>query len=294
MSDATIRAATEDDLTGIFDIFYLNEMHGVDDPPPRGAVPPWLAHTLATGELLVAERAGEFIGFAGLTIRSGVAFLTDLFVRPDVQSGGVGRALLRAILPTDVAVTCTLASSDPRALALYIRAGKLPQWPNYWLLGESAGLRLAASNVEVAEALPEDGELLRWDREIAGRDRPQDHRFWVREQAGVPLWFRRGVTTIGYGYARFNASIIWHQEALTFGPIGARTPGDALDCALAAVRWGRERASLVRVALPGPHPALRPLLDAGFRISDFDTFVSTSREPFFDPRCYLSTGGETF
>ena len=294
MNDVTVRRATESELPDIFDIFYQNEMHGVADPPPRGDVPPWLAHTLATGELLVAERAGVFLGFAGLTTRSGVAFLTDLFVRPDVQSGGVGRALLRAILPSDVAVICTLASSDPRALALYIRAGMVPQWPNYWLLGESEKLRFVAGDVEVVEAAPDDRELLRWDRRIAGRYRPQDHRFWVREQGGVPLWFRRGGVVIGYGYARFNASIIWHAEALTFGPIGARSAGEARGCALAAVRWGRERASAVRVALPGPHPALRPLLDAGLRIADFDTFVSTAQEPFFDPQSYLSTGGETF
>jgi GNAT superfamily N-acetyltransferase len=235
MSDVTIRPATERDLAAIFDLFYQNEMRGVADPPPRGDVPPWLPHTLANGALLVAERAGLPAGFAGLTVRSGVAFLTDLFVRPDAQSGGIGRALLRAILPPDAPVRCTLASSDPRALALYIRAGMLPQWPNYWLLGESAGLRPAASDVEVVEALPGDVQLLRWDREIAGRDRTQDHRFWVREQAGVPLWFRRGGAAIGYGYARFNASINWHREALTLGPIGAQTPDDALACALAAV-----------------------------------------------------------
>ncbi len=294
MSDITIRPATEYDLSGIFDIFYQNEMRGVANPPPRGAPPPWLAHTLATGVLMVAERAGKLHGFAGVTTRSGIAFLTDLFVRPDVQSGGIGRALLRAILPGDALATCTLASSDPRALALYIRAGMLPQWPNYWLLGDSTSLRLAASDIEIVEASPDDGELLRWDREIAGRDRPQDYRFWVREQGGVPLWFRRGATTIGYGYARHNASIICHPQALTLGPLGARTPGDALACTLAAVRWGQERASLLRLALPGPHPALRSLLEAGMRITDFDTFVSTAQEPIFDPQCYLSTGGETF
>jgi hypothetical protein len=81
---------------------------------------------------------------------------------------------------------------------------------------------------------------------------------------------------------------------LTLGPLGARTPGDALACTLAAVRWGQERASLLRLALPGPHPALRSLLEAGMRITDFDTFVSTAQEPIFDPQCYLSTGGETF
>jgi GNAT superfamily N-acetyltransferase len=182
MIDVTIRAATEDDLSGIFDIFYQNEMRGVAIPPPRAAIPPWLAHTLATGSLMLAERADAFLGFAGVTTRSGVAFLTDLFVRPDVQSGGIGQALLHAVLPIDALVTCTLESSDPRAQALYIRAGMLPQWPNYWLLGESSRLRLAASDIEVVEATPDDGELLRWDREIAGRDRPQDHHFWVREK----------------------------------------------------------------------------------------------------------------
>jgi hypothetical protein len=51
---------------------------------------------------------------------------------------------------------------------------------------------------------------------------------------------------------------------------------------------------VLRLAVPGPHPALRPLLDAGFRIADFDTFASSAQTPFFVPRCYLSTGGETF
>jgi len=294
MAQPVIRAATERDMPGMFEIFYLNEMRGVVDPPPRGAVPAWVGHVLATGDVLVAERGDELLGFAGLTTRSDIAFLTDLFVRPGAQSAGIGRALLRAILPTGGRIACTMASSDPRALALYIRAGMVPQWPNFWLIGESSVLRLPEDSVEVVAAEPEDAELLRWDRAIAGRERPQDHRFWVAGQAGIPLWFRRDGQAVGYGYSRAAASLPWQREALTLGPIGAQMPDDALACALAAVRWGRERASLLRLAVPGPHPALRPLLDAGFRIADFDTFASTANASFFDPRCYLSTGGETF
>jgi GNAT superfamily N-acetyltransferase len=77
------------------------------------------------GGAWVAERGGELVGAALALVREGVWGLSLLVVRPQDQSGGVGRALLAAALAhgRDARGGIILASSDPRALRAYARAG---------------------------------------------------------------------------------------------------------------------------------------------------------------------------
>ena len=110
-------------MPAIHAVWYATEIVGEADTPPLGEPHPWLRHVLRTGTLLVAERDGAVIGFAGIIERGELVFLTDLFVAPETQSHGVGAALLAAVLPRDGRTLATIGSSDPRALALYIRAG---------------------------------------------------------------------------------------------------------------------------------------------------------------------------
>jgi ribosomal protein S18 acetylase RimI-like enzyme len=55
-------------------------------------------------ELLVAERDGEVVGFVTYVLHPTTwsaeqsCYLEDLFVSPDVRGGGVGRALIEAVL----------------------------------------------------------------------------------------------------------------------------------------------------------------------------------------------------
>ena len=51
--------------------------------------------------------------------------LADLFVEPGRLGQGLGRPLLTALFE-DAPVRATFASSDPRALPLYVRAGMTP------------------------------------------------------------------------------------------------------------------------------------------------------------------------
>ncbi len=224
-----------------------------------------------------------------------VAFLTDLFVRPDLQSAGLGAELLRRVLPRDEGVRCTFSSSDPRALALYIRADMQPRWPHFCLRLQGPPRRdLSTNDVETVEAQAGDPLLAQWDAEIGGRLRPADHAYWLQAQRAAPLWLRRRGAIIGYGYARLGAGSLYHPDACTLGPIGARTPADAAACVLAAVEWARRRAAVLLISLPGPHPALAPLLDAGFHITYVETFLSTADTPFFDARCYIASGSDLF
>ncbi len=289
------RPALEADLGAAYEVFYQNEV--LDNPhlPLPGDIPPYLRHVLQTGTLYVAERDGKILAFAGAITRGNISFLTDLFVWPDQQSGQLGKTLLRSVLPQDDLVHCTMSSSDPRALALYIRAGMRPQWPHFALRLEKPGYKKSlAPDLEIVEADPNDPALVQWDAQISGRPRRVDHQFWVHEERAVPVWFRRQGQIVGYGYVRMGARTLNDPQACTLGPIGTSTPEDAAACVLAVVNFALQHAEVLHIEVPGPHPCLATLLESGFHISYFNTFVSTAVTPFFDKQCYIASGGDLF
>src|SRR5215213_2030196 len=236
MPKETIRPAAAADLPALYDIWYASEVGQSQNPPPRGPWP-WLSHELATGELLLAERDGAALGFAATITRDNVTFLSDCFVRADAQSSGVGRRLLQRLLADDGRTYCTVSSNDPRAQALYIRAGMRPRWPNFILDVETTKLgSMPTGNVEVAEARAGDPAMIEWDAAIGGRRRPEDLAYLVAQRKAIPLWFTRGRRWIGYGYAQlFSPALLWRPDTLRLGPIGAHNQADALACVCAAV-----------------------------------------------------------
>lgn len=291
------RAARESDLVQAFEVFYENEIRGEVNPPPLPAEPTQaLAHILRTGKVYVAEENGRILAFAASITRDKITFLTDLFVRPDQQSSRLGQTLLQHVLPPlEDGVRCTMSSTDPRALALYIRSGMRPQWPHFCLrLAGSAPTVKLDVKLEIVEAEIHDAEIVKWDARASGRHRPQDHAYWIDRQGAVPLWFRRGGETVGYGYVRLGAGTLWNPGACTLGPIGALTAEDATSCVLAAVNWARQRARMLCISVPGPHPCLPALLEARFHISYVETYVSSEATPFFDPCRYIAPGSDLF
>lgn len=286
-----IRRAEEPDLAQAHRVWYENEFHGVTSPSTAAGIPSDLRHILRTGTMVVAEQDGEVMAFAAAIRRGTVAFLTDLFVLPDRQSAGLGRALLETVLSPDQRSQCTLSSTDSRALGLYIRHGLRPRWPHFNLRwGRSPTSSSAEADVEVIQTEAEDPGVARWDEWIGGRSRPADHAYWAREQRAAPLWFRRHGTVVGYGYARFGAGTLQDPTACRLGPIGGATPEDAAACVLAAVNWVQERADIVLIDVPGPHLGLAPLLAARFQITYVENFLSTEGGPIFDASCYIPSG----
>ena len=327
MSETRIRPATAADLDQVHEIWYQSEVKDFPDPPSRGALPPIFRHEIEAGEMYVAEAGGRIMGYAALVTRGEVAYLAELYVRDDVQSSGLGQTLLAHVLPCQGrtvrsggpspevrsngfsrevrshgfsrSVVCTLSSDDPRALALYIRAGMQPRWPHFLLyaaVGCGRPAELSAAGVAAIPARPGDPDLVRWDAEVGGRHRPEDHAFWTEQAGAVPLWFVRGDETIGYGYvqARNHEVALWHPEALSLGPVGARSAADALACTLAAVDWAAERAPALALGVPGAHPSMPVLLAAGFRITYVETFVSTAASFPAEPGRYLPSSSTLF
>jgi GNAT superfamily N-acetyltransferase len=101
-----------------------------EPPEPAG---PLAATRTRIGRLLaadpggawVAERGGEVVGCALALLREGLWGLSQLVVRPDAQSSGVGRELLQRARAygDDARGWIVLASRDPRALRSYARLG---------------------------------------------------------------------------------------------------------------------------------------------------------------------------
>jgi len=211
---------------------------------PEG--PDWIDHLLAREALWVDAQDGRAAGFAGVLADGGITHLTDLFVDPDALGRGTGKALLAAALPSGGART-TFASGDPRALPLYTRAGLRPLAPLLYLRGGMAG-GAAAERIPV-EAVP------------AGRP-------------GV-LAFLRSVGAYGLRAGEGSAVVRAVPGAALLGPAVA-SADDLLALAGAAAAAHGE----VKLAIPGPHPGLQPLLEAGLRIVDADTYMAS--EPGLD------------
>jgi GNAT superfamily N-acetyltransferase len=244
-----VRAAVDADLPVIAQIAVAN-----DDED--GADPHYVAHLRGHGRFLVAETDGGPAGYCGVRRTCEVTMLTDLFVHPDRQGGGTGRRLLDAAFD-GAGERSTFASRDPRAMSLYVRYGMVPRWPLLYLSGPPPGAgALRAERVPMAEAGIAESAL-------NGRDRAADYAFWATRPDATGLIACEGGAVVGAGAA--GPGRVFHLVTAD-GYDAAAT----LASALAEVGAGP-----VRLCLPGPHPALRRLLDAGWRIEDSDQHMSS-------------------
>jgi GNAT superfamily N-acetyltransferase len=300
MAPVRVRPGLAADLPAVHDIWYRNEVADDPQPPAPGSVLSGFGYELEHGALCVAEDdAGAVIGFGGSVgwdgLRGRLTYLADLFIAPDAQSRGVGQAILRA-LPLHAGACCVHASTDLRALPLYIRTGMLPLWPNLWLVGDpergARGLAaLPGGDLELVEAAADDPNLSAWDLRSFGYARPHDLAWLVESRDAQPLWFRRAGVTIGYGFVQRRCpESLWRPGAWTIGPIGGLTPADARDCVCAATRWAAERSGAARVGVPGSHPALAPLIAAGCRLVYNETFLASPGAALADFTRYLPSG----
>src|SRR5258708_3198271 len=225
-----VRAASERDLAAMYTVYYLNEVGEAENIPPLSpqTVPAVLRHGFETGTMAVAEQDGHVLGFAGAITRGPVTFLTDLFVHPQIQSGGLGKTLLHQVLSQRPSlIRCTMSSTDPRAQALYTRQGMQPLFPHFnlqWRGRVHTEPEPLATDLEVVEGEAGDPAFVQWDAQVGGRTRPVDHAFWLEQQRAVPLWFRRQGITLGYGYVRQVAETLLTPRTWALGPARMSLP----------------------------------------------------------------------
>lgn len=258
------------------------------DPPTAGY--PLYAHEARTGTLIVAEREGRICGFGGSVTRAGRWFLADLFVSPPLHGSGVGRRLVNALIDIDQPGPdrVTMASSDPRALTLYTQLGMTPRWPCFSLTGPAAPVEVLSRSASVVEECDPDA-LLRLADECGYPLHPDDLAYWLAETPAECLRIRSGGDAVAGGVVRWGTPFaISDPTAITLGPVFAARPTVMLDAMAVLLGCVTPRASgrTLRCYVPGPNAVLEPLLDAGFRIDDFDLFCS-ARPDGLDPALVL-------
>ena len=305
VSQVEYRRAAEADLPAVADVWFQDLLADEPDVPFNPEVIRLFRHELETGEMWVAERGSRVAGFSSSIVRGPVRFLSNLFLRPESRNEGIGRRLLERAMPDDGLIASTTSSRDPRAIALYARHGITPRWPHFILRGDrgvvtriAAGRfpQMTSDQAAVVEVGTDDREAIQeMDAQVGGRPRPADHELLMEAHQAIPLWFEQERRRLGYGYVQLRTPW-WLSDpgAATVGPVGVLEASDAVACVWAAVEWAVRRRPSVFVSLLGPHPALGPLLEVGFRIEYVELFMCSSEEPFADPHRYVASGSELF
>jgi GNAT superfamily N-acetyltransferase len=234
-----------------------------------------------------AEADGErVVAFALAVVRDGVWFLSMLFVLPEVQSTGVGRALLERVLPDPVDGLRRATGTDsaqPISNALYASYGLVPRMPLLNLIGLPerpeafeplpAGVTPVAFD-DLAGGAGGHAELVAivdgLDRQIVGFTHPADHRYLRTESRRG--WLYRGPdgAPVGYGYS---------SEAGRMGPVVVADPSLLAPVIghLAGVLAPRGALS---IWLPGAAGgAVTTTLRAGFRLQPFPVLLCWDRQP---------------
>jgi ribosomal protein S18 acetylase RimI-like enzyme len=278
-----VRPAADADLPDITRILEVN-----DEPVSWPGVPraPYVEHLLTRPglRLVVGELDGTVAGVAGsIEVGDpGRRFLTDLFVDPARQSRGLGTAMLRAVMD-GATERMTFSSKDPRALGSYVRNGMRPWWPLLYLEVEADRLGPQAAGVVARPGdVAETAELsFAW----TGIDRSVDFTFYAGhpDAAGFVVEIDDGVAAVGWARRELSEPGRWLDHASIapdadpvragFGILRAAAAGDRLGA-----------------AVPGPHPAVATLLEAGARIGDTDTFCATDPDLLDTERLFPSPG----
>jgi GNAT superfamily N-acetyltransferase len=248
--DADVAALDDVFRAAIGEVF---QRHGFEPPNPSPeAFAAQHRHLLRHDpqRCFVAEDERRVVAFVAALDRGDAWFLSSLFVRPEHQGRGLGRALLERAWGDENRRRLTLTDSiQPISNGLYARYGLVPTTPLLALVG-TPGLE-ERETFEPAAPTPDAVAAL--DAAAYGFDRRVDHAYW-REVGTSTLWLRGGEPA-AYSYVVGGAWI---------GPVAGADPR----AAASALRSELVRSEgPVRVLVPGTSRELvETALAAGLRI----------------------------
>jgi GNAT superfamily N-acetyltransferase len=283
--DVRVRPAVASDLAAIAAVAAAA---GQDDLW-SGRNPVYVQHLMDVGRVVVAELDAAVAGFGATeqigTGRQAISMLCDLFVDPGAHGRGAGRAMLADLWPT-AGRRMTFSSLHSNAAPLYTSFGLDAWWPLLYLHGDPD--RLPVTSEWAVESVTPD-QAARQELDWTGASRAADHRAWAAQPGGESILVSRDDEVIAAG------------SVVSSGPDRgivhlALTP--AVDDGVAAGVVLQVLAQLearpgepAHVCLPAPHPAVRPLLAAGWRFDEFDLFMATEPD-LLDPRRAVPSAGQ--
>jgi GNAT superfamily N-acetyltransferase len=272
VTDIGVRDAVAADLASIAAVALATGQ----DEEWGGAGADYVTHLLAHGRVVVGVTGGSVVGF-GATRQIGrgpgaVSMLCDLFVDPRVHGSGCGRAMLAELWP-GAGRRMTFSSLHGNALPLYTSFGLDAWWPLLYLRGRVDAVE-PPDGWRAEPATP--AEVAALELAWSGVDRSEDHLAWARRPGGAGLLARRGGQVVAAGTAG-GAGGEYGVTHLALAP-----SADAADAVLTVLSGLQAADGQAVVRLPGPHPAVRPLLAAGWRVAEFDLYMATEPGPL-DP-----------
>jgi GNAT superfamily N-acetyltransferase len=309
ITNVTFRPASSTELGACADIWrvsiddYTSRLGQPGIPPELASIIRLFTHLRATDpdRFVVAttptpdHAAERVVGFASAIERETLWYLSMLFVLPEFQGAGLGRALLDQVLPNGDGSVRAVAtdSAQPISNALYASYGVVPRMPLLNLNGlpsrpEAFGplpSGITAVPFEEIAGGPPGGDGHRrvahaveaLDRASLGVAHPFEHRFLRMEGRHGWLYHGPDGVPLGYGYA---------GESGRLGPVAA------LDAELVPPILGHLTAAVVprgAFAMWVAGAADRAIvagLAAGFRLDGFPVLLCWDR-PFADFGRYL-------
>jgi GNAT superfamily N-acetyltransferase len=239
---------------------------------------PYLSHLAAhAAEWWIAEDPtdGSLLGHARSVEREGLFELSELFVRPGAQSGGVGKRLIeRAFSLGRGEVRVIIATNDVRALARYYAADTVARFSMASLTAAPKGATDGTADLEVVRATADDTSLVAdLEKAVVGFARHVDYP-WLFEQREGYLYRRRGRAV---GFSFFSESGLGPIAALDSAdqpPMLLHLEDRAHACGLEQVNFQVPTINAV---------AMRHLLGRGFQIdAPFNFFMSNRSFGQFD------------
>ena len=214
------------------------------------------------------------IGYARSIERGGLFELTELFVKPGVQSRGIGRQLIERAFPLGRGeVRSIIATTDVRATARYYAADTVARFPYFTLAGrprpDGDGGDLSAEPIagDDPSRLTAVTDI---ERAVLEFPRGTDELRWLAANRPGQLFLRAGAP-LGFAF----------QSKRAAGPIAALDPADLpLILAHVEARAAELGAESLDLEVPGINVvAIRHLLGRGFQIDPWINLLMSNR-PF--------------
>jgi GNAT superfamily N-acetyltransferase len=148
----------------------------------------------------VAEGGDQVVGYARSMEHDGVMDLTEFFVLPNQQSGGVGRELLARAFPKSAArYRVIVATLDERAIYRYLNAGVYGRFPIKYFYRKAEKVNLKTDlHVEPMRPDVHLRDINRIDQHVIGHVRGTVHRWLASTREGYV--YKRAGNVVGYGY----------------------------------------------------------------------------------------------